>query len=201
MPLTFCTYTSTQPIQWCLSLPFSKNGEKLVTWGSQPTCGFQVSAHLASPWWGNNEVWHNVVVAQVLWARLSVCQLHLVLSYQAVKGCLGYVYTAVGQESYYQYMLEDKQTYWYFSSQFSPKSWQEFKMFPAHPGSPPASIMLARVTSLDQTSYCHLRRPSTPHSTLPVWIPTLIFSCTSVASTTDLPEYEAHELHRNGPWL
>lgn len=55
-----------------------------------------------------------------------------------------------------------------------------------HPGSPPASIMLASVTSLDQTSYCHLRRPSTPQSTRPVWIPTLIFNCTSVASTTDL---------------
>lgn len=56
------------------------------------------------------------------------------------------------------------------------------------PGNPPASITLAKVTSLDQTSYCHFLRPSTPHSTRPVWRPTRIFKSTSVASTTDLRE-------------
>ena len=53
-----------------------------------------------------------------------------------------------------------------------------------HPASPLASMWLAVVTSLDQTSYCHLRRPRTPQRTRPVWIPTRMFSCTSVASTT-----------------
>ena len=47
-------------------------------------------------------------------------------------------------------------------------------------------MLFARVTSFDQTSYCHFLSPSTPHKTRPVWIPTLIFSSTSVASTTDL---------------
>lgn len=67
-----------------------------------------------------------------------------------------------------------KQKLIYFMSRFT------------HPGSPPASMLLAKVTSLDQTSYCHLRNPKTPHNTRPEWIPTRMFSCTSVASTTDL---------------
>lgn len=54
------------------------------------------------------------------------------------------------------------------------------------PGSPPASIMFARVTSLDQTSYCHFLNPRTPHSTRPVCNPTRMFRSTSVASATDL---------------
>lgn len=54
------------------------------------------------------------------------------------------------------------------------------------PGSPPASITLASVTSFDHTSYCHFLRPSTPHSTRPVCRPTRMFRSTSVASTTDL---------------
>lgn len=54
------------------------------------------------------------------------------------------------------------------------------------PGSPPASITFASVTSFDQTSYCHFLRPSTPHSTRPVCRPTRMFRSTSVASTTDL---------------
>ena len=55
-----------------------------------------------------------------------------------------------------------------------------------HPASPPASMLFARVTSLDQTSYCHLRSPRTPHSTRPLWMPTRMLRSTSVASTTDL---------------
>lgn len=59
-------------------------------------------------------------------------------------------------------------------------------MSSTNPGSPPASITLARVTSLDHTSYCHFLRPSTPHSTRPVCKPTRMFRLTSVASATDL---------------
>lgn len=55
-----------------------------------------------------------------------------------------------------------------------------------YPGKPAASMTLARVTSLDHTSYCHLRRPRTPQSTLPVCSPTRMFRSTSVASATDL---------------
>lgn len=62
------------------------------------------------------------------------------------------------------------------------------KLSSTDPGSPPVSITLARVTSLDQTSYCHFRRPSTPHSTRPVCKPTRMFKLTSVASATDLQE-------------
>ena len=55
-----------------------------------------------------------------------------------------------------------------------------------YPGNPPDSIILASVTSLLQTSYCHFFSPRTPHNTRPVCIPTLIFRLTSVDSHTDL---------------
>ena len=57
-----------------------------------------------------------------------------------------------------------------------------------HPGIPELSMLLANVTSCDQTSYCHLRNPSTPHNTLPVWTPTLMFTSTPVAFLTNLKE-------------
>lgn len=41
----------------------------------------------------------------------------------------------------------------------------------AYPGIPPDSSLLAMSTSQDQTSNCHFRRPNTPHSTEPEWIP------------------------------
>lgn len=47
-------------------------------------------------------------------------------------------------------------------------------------------MTLASVTSLDHTSYCHLRRPRTPHRTRPVCNPTRMFRATAVASATDL---------------
>lgn len=37
-----------------------------------------------------------------------------------------------------------------------------------HPALPPASIWLASVTSLDQTSNCHFLRPRTPQCTRPL---------------------------------
>lgn len=55
-----------------------------------------------------------------------------------------------------------------------------------HPGTPPASIMLARVTSLDQTSNCHFLRPSTPQCTRPVWIPTRMFTSVPVTFRINL---------------
>ena len=62
-----------------------------------------------------------------------------------------------------------------------------------YPGIPPASILFARVTSLDQTSYCHFLSPRTPQSTRPECKPTLMFSSTSVASTTDLENNICYE--------
>lgn len=56
----------------------------------------------------------------------------------------------------------------------------------SHPAFPPASIWLASVTSLDQTSNCHLRRPSTPQCTRPLWMPTRMFTLTPVTSLTSL---------------
>lgn len=40
-----------------------------------------------------------------------------------------------------------------------------------YPGIPPDSSLFAMSTSQDQTSNCHFRRPNTPHSTEPEWIP------------------------------
>lgn len=65
-----------------------------------------------------------------------------------------------------------------------------------YPGRPAASMTLARVTSLDHTSYCHLRRPRTPQRTLPVCKPTRMFRSTSVASATDLQQTQT----QGGSW-
>lgn len=56
----------------------------------------------------------------------------------------------------------------------------------SYPGRPPLSMWLARVTSSLHTSNCHFRRPRTPHSTLPVWIPILMSTLKPVASRTNL---------------
>jgi hypothetical protein len=53
-----------------------------------------------------------------------------------------------------------------------------FLLQSAYPGIPPDSMWLANVTSYDHTSNCHLRRPSTPHSTEPEWIPIRISKST-----------------------
>lgn len=55
-----------------------------------------------------------------------------------------------------------------------------------HPGIPPLSMWLASVTSLDQTSNCHLTRPKTPQCTRPVWMPTRMFTFTAITSRTSL---------------
>lgn len=56
----------------------------------------------------------------------------------------------------------------------------------SYPGSPPDSMWLARVTSCDHTSNCHLRKPMTPQSTFPECTPTLMLISTPVASRTSL---------------
>lgn len=55
-----------------------------------------------------------------------------------------------------------------------------------HPGTPPASIWLANVTSCDHTSYCHFWSPITPHRTFPECTPTRMLMSTPVASRTFL---------------
>lgn len=54
----------------------------------------------------------------------------------------------------------------------------------AHPGMPPASILLATVTSVDQTSYCQRFWPSTPPSTVPLCTPTRMSTAVLVFSRT-----------------
>lgn len=66
------------------------------------------------------------------------------------------------------------------------------KSINTHPGRPPDSMWLARVTSCDHTSNCHLRRPITPHSTLPECTPTRMLISTPVASRTCLEEFHSH---------
>jgi len=56
----------------------------------------------------------------------------------------------------------------------------------SYPGRPPLSMWLAKVTSSLHTSNCHFRKPSTPHSTFPVWIPILMSTLKPVASRTNL---------------
>lgn len=65
-----------------------------------------------------------------------------------------------------------------------------------YPATPPLSMWLARVTSSLQTSNCHLRRPRTPQSTLPVCMPIRMSTFMPVASRTCLPE----EWERNEEW-
>lgn len=54
----------------------------------------------------------------------------------------------------------------------------------AHPGMPPASILLATVTSVDQTSYCQRFWPKTPPSTVPLCTPTRMSTAVLVFSRT-----------------
>lgn len=61
-----------------------------------------------------------------------------------------------------------------------------------YPGTPPDSMWLANVTSSLHTSNCHLRKPRTPHSTLPVCIPILMSTLNPVASRTNLQQTMNH---------
>lgn len=56
----------------------------------------------------------------------------------------------------------------------------------SYPGIPPASILLATVTSVDQTSYCQRFCPSTPPRTVPLCTPTLMSTSVWVFSRTYL---------------
>lgn len=68
----------------------------------------------------------------------------------------------------------------------SPRQWNKVLFY--YPGIPPDSILLATVTSVDQTSNCHLFCPSTPPSTVPVWTPTRMSTSVLVFSRTYLEQ-------------
>lgn len=70
----------------------------------------------------------------------------------------------------------------------------------AHPGMPPASILLATVTSVDHTSYCQRFWPRTPPSTVPVCTPTRMSTPVFVFSRTYLPGTHGKEEGRAWPW-
>lgn len=61
-----------------------------------------------------------------------------------------------------------------------------FQVNMSYPATPPLSMWFARVTSSLHTSNCHLRNPSTPHRTLPVWMPIRMSTLNPVASRTNL---------------
>lgn len=63
-----------------------------------------------------------------------------------------------------------------------------------YPGIPADSMLLAKVTSLDQTSNSHLCNPTSPLSTDPECIPTLMFRSTPVIAAT-LLRLHNHVIH------
>lgn len=69
-----------------------------------------------------------------------------------------------------------------------------------HPASPPLSILFASVTSSDQTSNCHFRKPRTPQRTLPLCTPILMSILLPVASLTILDGIKKwrNEMKMNG---
>lgn len=81
-----------------------------------------------------------------------------------------------------------KLTSWCFSFRKFCVYWNSIYVWEnvSYPGMPPLSMWLAKVTSFDQTSNCHLIRPKTPQWTLPVWMPTRIFTFTAITSRTKL---------------
>lgn len=79
------------------------------------------------------------------------------------------------------------------SSSYNTSIWETGFLLP-YPGTPPASMWLASVTSCDQTSYCHFWSPITPHRTFPEWTPTRILMSTPVASRTFLSYSKKHIL-------
>ena len=60
-----------------------------------------------------------------------------------------------------------------------------------YPGTPPASMLLASVTSFDHTSNCHFLNPSTPQCTRPVWTPTRMFSTSTPVTLRTKLQYKA----------
>ena len=75
---------------------------------------------------------------------------------------------------------------WAFSLSLENFAVEEGNGVETHPGIPPLSMWFARVTSLLQTSNCHFLRPRTPQWTLPVCIPTLMFTFTAPTSRYNL---------------
>jgi len=77
-------------------------------------------------------------------------------------------------------MLGRRGSLLFLATNNSIKFWcQEDSVF-LYPGIPPLSRWFASVTSYDHTSNCHFRRPRTPHSTDPLWIPILMFRSTFI---------------------
>lgn len=70
-----------------------------------------------------------------------------------------------------------------------------------YPGTPPASMWLAKVTSWDHTSYCHFCRPITPQRTFPECTPTRMLMSTPVASLTFLKTKKVTSPSGNGLFL
>ena len=88
--------------------------------------------------------------------------------------------TATHKKGHFRLWMRHLFLLWHFHNLFLEISYNSY------PGIPPDSILLAKVTSSLQTSNCHLRKPMTPQSTLPVWTPIRMSTLVCVISRTAL---------------
>lgn len=90
-------------------------------------------------------------------------------------------------------LLYGKQTLFFFLKNGThERVHRDIKPSGSYPGIPPDSILFATVTSVDQTSNCHLFWPRTPPSTVPVWTPTRMSTSVLVFSRTYLKQQAHH---------
>lgn len=133
----------------------------------------------------HNEVGFYVVLLQVGISLSPSSRLHVIVAIQIIHSGLGDVNTPETRTTPINISSEHSfnTTHW-----FTVGSDLTMMCRDTYPALPPASIWLANVTSLDQTSNCHFLSPSTPQCTLPLWIPTRMFTFTPVTSRTNLWE-------------
>lgn len=146
----------------------------------------------------HNEVGFNIVPLQVGVSLSSCSWFNVIVPIQIIQGGLGDVYAAETKCRFKKCSLLRLLCKTSAANQphFNRISLWEVKMeevYWTNPAFPPASIWFARVTSLDQTSNCHFLSPSTPQCTLPLWIPTRMFTFTPVTSRTSLQKTEEEE--------
>lgn len=122
---------------------------------------------------------HLILLSRGLWGGHCPLPLH--------KLCLNASAWLLWCEPVYEHEHEQEFLWFFCFLVFIFWGWQ--KRTTTYPGRPPDSMWLAKVTSCDHTSNCHLRRPITPHSTLPECTPTLMLISTPVASRTCLKKF------------
>lgn len=139
--------------------------------------------------WVDDQISDHTMFLQVGVSFLSFPIFHLIGTIQVLQ-CHWCNVDSPGNEQFNQYMVLYEYQNGYsgvikITLFYSANGNRCFFQF-THPGTPPASIWLARVTSCDQTSYCHFWSPITPHRTFPECTPTRMLMSTPVASRTFL---------------